>query len=267
VNDIEVAKQAVEHGMTAIVIKSHLESTVGRSIIASQSVKGTKVFGAIVLNYQFGFNPFAVKSAISLGAKVIWMPTIHSRNEMRNIDRSSMVGAHIPTDKPGLSVLDDRGNVLREVEDILHLIAKSDSVLATGHLAVSEQKKLIQKARDAGVKRIIVTHPMIVNPFSHEFSAYTLEDYREVAGMGVLFEHLYGTMIPRNIPVKAAAEIIKEIGAKHFILGTDGGAASGRLTPVEMLARFVQGMIDCGISERDIRTMITDNPASLLGLK
>ena len=67
--------------------------------------------------------------------------------------------------------------------EILQIIAKFDVVLATGHLSVSEQKKLIQKAMDTGIKRILVLHPMIVDPFSHKFASYTLDDYREVAEM------------------------------------------------------------------------------------
>lgn len=74
-NDIEAAKSAIKEKMRAIVIKSHLEPTSGRACVAHQST-GFTVLGGVCLNHSIGgINLEAVKTAASLGGKVIWLPT------------------------------------------------------------------------------------------------------------------------------------------------------------------------------------------------
>lgn len=76
VNDLELAEQAKQAGMRAIVLKAHEESTVSRAKLVSKVVEGIEVYGSLVLNeYVGGLNPYAVDMAIQQGAKLIWMPT------------------------------------------------------------------------------------------------------------------------------------------------------------------------------------------------
>jgi Family of unknown function (DUF6282) len=54
VNDRELAEQARNRGMRAVVLKAHEESTVSRAKIANDGVEGISIFGSIVLNMYVG---------------------------------------------------------------------------------------------------------------------------------------------------------------------------------------------------------------------
>lgn len=261
VNDIEAAGTAASAGMKAIVIKNHRESTVGRAKIVSEIHKDIQVFGGIVLNHQFGINPIAVRMALDLGGKIVWMPTIDAWNYLRN-PTIEMFRPYLITNKPGLRVLDEEGHLLIEVEEILRLIAKADAILATGHLSIEEQKVLIQKAREIGVRKILVQHPTI------EFLNFSLDDMKELVNMGAFLEHDYVVRTPLvKSPVGAGelAKMIAETDPKHCVLATDGGAKMNP-TPFGMISKFVDELNENGMDRREIATMVSDNPGRLLGL-
>ena len=60
---------------------------------------------------------------------------------------------------PAIAVLDEAGALLPEVHSVLKVIAKHDMVLATGHLSEREIIAVVDASADAGVRRIVVTHP------------------------------------------------------------------------------------------------------------
>src|SRR5439155_2748984 len=105
-DDIELAREAARAGLGAILIKSHQNSTVERAYLVSKVVPGVKVFGGLVLNETVGgFNLAAVRLALALGAKQIWMPTRSARNHRRHHGESG-----------GLTVLDADGRLLPVVD-------------------------------------------------------------------------------------------------------------------------------------------------------
>jgi hypothetical protein len=75
--DLELAARARDAGMRAIVLKSHVESTVGRAASVAAAT-GLEVHGGLVLNAfaSGGVDPEAVELSLQLGARVIWMPTV-----------------------------------------------------------------------------------------------------------------------------------------------------------------------------------------------
>src|SRR5439155_7550153 len=80
-DDIDLAREAARAGLGAVLIKSHQNSTVERAWLVSKVVPGIQVFGGLVLNETVGgLNPSAVRLALALGAKQIWMPTRPARN-------------------------------------------------------------------------------------------------------------------------------------------------------------------------------------------
>ena len=83
-NDVELALSAKENGMRAILIKNHYFETASRAQVASE-VADFKVFGGIALNLtNGGLNKHAVRMALKLGAKQVWMPTVHSQYFVQN---------------------------------------------------------------------------------------------------------------------------------------------------------------------------------------
>src|SRR6266508_3906304 len=76
-DDLEVARQAAQRGMRAILLKSHWTLTADRAYLVEKVVSGIRVFGGLALNQSVGgFNPAAVEVALKMGAAQIWMPTL-----------------------------------------------------------------------------------------------------------------------------------------------------------------------------------------------
>src|SRR5262245_61007107 len=148
-DDIELAREAARAGMGAVLIKSHQNSTVERAWLVSKVVPGIRVFGGLVLNETVGgFNPAAVRLALTLGAKQIWMPTRSALNHRRHHGQTG-----------GLTVFAADGTLLPAVEEILDAVAETDCILGTGHLSPEEVAVLVRQARAAGIQKFLVTHP------------------------------------------------------------------------------------------------------------
>lgn len=261
-NDVEAAQQAKNAGMKAIVIKNHITMTADRAQLASM-LTDFAVFGGIVLNYSVGgLNRHAVEMAIGFGAKEIWMPTINAENYMKKPTISQFTKV-LPKGLKGISILDNNKELVPDVEPILSLIAEHDLILATGHISVEEGKALVEKARDIGVKKILITHPHI------DFINYPIEDMKQLVNDGAILEHCYDVITPHMahpVPSSTIASAIKTVGAEHCIMSSDGGQKQNP-PPTEMLRLFIQEMLKHGLTEREIRVMVRENPAKILGMK
>lgn len=263
VSDIEAAKQARDAGMAAILIKSHVTTTADRAKVATE-VTGFPVYGGVALNLSVGgINPHAVEMAIRMGAKEVWMPTIHSEAYLACSGHVPMFKQVLRPGLRGLSVLDGDGNILPEVDEVLDLVAKSDVALATGHLSVRESMKLVERAKEMKVKTIVVTHPLAT------FVNFTVRDMLEILEKGAtMLEHNINDTTPQIAhpiePVKIA-EAIKAVGAERCIMATDGGQVINP-PPVDMMKKFIQLMLSFEVSEDEIRVMVTENPKRVLGL-
>jgi hypothetical protein len=144
-NDLDLAREAERAGMGAILIKSHQNSTVERAWLVSKVVTGIKVFGGLVLNETVGgLNVAAVKLALAMGAKEIWMPT-----------RSALNHRLFHGESGGITVLDAGGGLVPAAQAILETVAQTDCILSTGHLSPREAVVLIHQARQCGVRKVL----------------------------------------------------------------------------------------------------------------
>jgi len=263
VNDIEVAKQAKRAGMRAVLIKSHATITADRAQIA-QAVTGVPVFGGVALNWHGGgLNKYAVECAAKLGARQVWMPTTHAANYLKYADHVPMFAKAMPKDVKGISIFNGNGGFLPEITSILEVIAKSNMILATGHLSPAEGIALIREAKKAGVAKIVVTHP------AARFVNYSVAEMREALDAGANFlEHVFHDCTPQvsdPIPASALGDVIKATGPEHCIMSTDSGQVVNP-PPVKVMTRYIQEMLDYGFSEAEIRKMTAANPAEILGI-
>ncbi len=257
-NDFELVDAANRINARAIVIKSHHGSTVERACLSNLYNKdkyknNLTIFGGIVLNYEVGgLNPKAVEYALKLGAKIVWLPTIDARNEY--IKRGKI---------GGISPLNDKGEVKEELIEIFDLIAKYNAILATGHISYEETLKVVEKAREHNVKKIVITHPeyWIVNE-SIEEQKYLVEKYN------VLLEKVYIQPLKDGHWVdnmKTDLEAIKAIGYKHIMIATDSGYYKNDPWEV-MLDKYVTYLLNNGIPKEEIKYMTRVNQAKLLDL-
>ena len=256
-------------GMAGFVIKSHIWPTTGEAYLLNRIDGEAKAFGSITLNYPVGgICPLAVQIAAESGAKVVFMPTWCSKNDIQKgahyTDRMRPFISTIDEwmrDKPGLTVLGDDGEIIPEVHTIIELCKRYDLVLGTGHLSIDESLKLCEAASAAGVK-FVLTHPL-----NSPLIAAAPEQMMEIAGMGGYIENVFIGCMPMHEGIKPRriAEVIELVGAAHCIMSSDAIEAWNPKPP-EVLRMFIASMLALGVSEEDVYTMTHTNPGRLLGI-
>jgi len=249
IDDVGAARQAAEAGMAGILLKSHYGFTCDRAQIAEKVVPNIKIYGALTLNESIGgLNVAAVETALRLGAREIFMPTISAANHLRSRKK-----------KGGISILDEDGSLVPAMKEILNLINEHNAILGTGHLSKREIKILVGAAKKQGLKKIVVTHPEL--PLVN----LSLDEQYHLSGNGVYFERCYASTFPLsgNVPLEQIARDIKEIGASSTLLTTDFGRADYPL-PVKGLQTFVANLKKVGIEEKEIELMTKENPRRLI---
>ncbi|HBK26555.1 MAG TPA: hypothetical protein DDY90_07570 [Clostridiales bacterium] len=258
-NDLELTAAAVHAGARAIVIKGHHCPTVARAALCnaySRAVFDSNAFvmyGGLVLNYEAGgLNPRAVQTALEMGARVIWLPTVDAENDCRKHGKSG-----------GIRMTDDRGVPFPELRRIFSLIKKYDAVLATGHISPEEIRCVVDSARNIGVQKIVITHP------EYWVVDMNLEGQGElVADYSVILERCFMQPLKNGRWVSNAErnlEAIRKLGAQSTILSTDCG---NPVTPPweESMRQYLQFMADHDIGPEELRSMTQTTPARLLGL-
>jgi len=262
-NDVELALTAKQEGMRAILIKSHVTMTADRAEIASQQAD-FPVFGGIALNLPVGgLNIHAVDAALKLGAKEVWLPTMHASHYVDQKDHVPTLAHKIKDDIKGIYLLNEDGTLKEELYPIFERMAEYDVALGTGHITIKESKAVVREAARVGVKKIVVTHPLA------SFVNYTDEDMREVLDSGAMFlEHVFNDVtrqVAHPITQKRIADAIRAIGAKYIVMSTDSGQWLNPI-PAQSMGIYIKDMLDLGISEEEIRMMVSTNPAHMLGL-
>lgn len=261
--DIEVAQQAKAANMKAVLIKSHVTCTADRAQIASK-VADFPVFGGIALNYPVGgINPAAVDTAFRLGAKEVWMPTIHAAHYLTDFGHAPLFSKVLHAGIKGIGLLNNDGTLKQEVLEVVELIAQNDGILGTGHISPKEAMALVPAAKKMGVRKIMITHPL--SPLLD----YSVADLREMLSRGAtMLEHnLNDTTQSLQHPISPAkiADAIKAVGAATVVMSTDTGQMHNP-APVAAMEIFIGKMLDLGISRQDIAVMTADNPAKMLGI-
>ena len=240
-DDFELMEAGIRVGARAIVIKTHQGTTVDRAFLCNrhneivhQGDNDFTMFGSVTMNRQMGgINPWAVESGLKLGAKVIWLPTQSARNNMikQNQDPDGCV------------------DVIRDKKVVPELL----SIF-----------KLVKAARNAGVKKLVVTHP------EWWMVGMSLEDQvRIVKDYDVILEHCFaqpmgGGKYKSNLPMNL--EAVKACGYKNVMVSTDGGQVENPNWEIA-LEQYMQYLFDHGVGEEELRYMTHDIQAGLLGIE
>ena len=250
-----IARLARERGLRGVVLKNHFTETAGLAeLVRTYATPGFEVFGAVTLDLPVGgLNPQAVRYMIDVAGhrgRIVWMPTHDSEHEVRYNKET----------RPFVAV-SRNGRLVPAVGEIIALIAAHDLTLATGHVDPAEALQIVRAARAAGVKRLIVTHPL----FSPQYTWMSIEQLRVAADLGAYLEITGNSIVrdPDAAPRVLAA--IKAIGARHFFVSTDSGLVGTPNVP-DTLALVAKRFRDAGISEADLSLMFRENPAFLVNL-
>jgi hypothetical protein len=265
VDHIQAVEQASEAGMRAVVFKDHYYATgpIAEMLNARFPQLKVQAIGSIVLNNAVGgFNVHAVESALMVGARIVWSPTVSAANHLRAGHRKRLLPTKEKMRDPiALSPIDNRGRVMDEVKEVLDAVAQYDAVFSAGHLHISEVWPLFDEAKKRGVKRLLVNHPTYI-------LGGNTGDIKELVGMGAMIEHSICMLIDCPSKKYAPAELktfIDAAGVDHTFFGSDLGQAKNP-SPVTGFRTIIGILLDLGYSHEDISKMVGSNGASLVGL-
>ena len=254
-------------GFRALLYKDHYYLGVPHAVIIEKLFpdSGVRLFSGLVLNNSNGgINPHAVDHAASIGAKIIWMPTVSAENHIAQL---SGQGKTFPKTKRKmldpipLSALDANGEISDAAKACLDIIADADIILAGGHLPVRELHLLFDEARRRGVKKMLVNHPTYI-------VGCTDEDIRSLVAAGVYMEHSIGMFAngkAKKLDASDLAHLIEVAGVDRTILSSDLGLLDNP-RPVEGFRQIVRMLLDLQFAAADIRQLISINAAGLLDL-
>jgi hypothetical protein len=258
VTALEAAQEAAAAGHAAVVLKSHDYPTAPLATLVDGLVPGIRVFGGICCDRELGgVNPAAVEVSLRLGAKIVWLPTLSSRQDVRN-----GVAAQLGIPGPGLTVIDeDTGALLPETRQVMDLVAEHDAILATGHISAEEHLAVAKAFADRG--RLLVTHAREdrAGPNLTEDQCVALADLG--AAIELCAMTCIGALASR--PVADLAACARAVGPERCTLATDYGQAVNP-HPAAGLQGFADALLAEGLTGAQIRTMACTNPSRLLGL-
>lgn len=262
---LEQVEAAARAGMRGVLFKDHHYSVSPMMALLERVAgdTGVHMFGSVVLNNAVGgLNPYAVDFNVKMGAKLVYMPTAHAANHIRNTHRNARLASNVQLRQPyGITVIDQTGELLDQVKQILDIIAEHDVILSSGHLHIAEVWTLFEEAKQRGVKKLLVNHP-----------AYglhcTYEDVAELAKMGAVIEQSACLFVDSRFNVFPPEELKAQVdaaGVASSSMGSDLGQVDNP-SPVDGMRQIIALLLALGFSDEEVGVMVRDNPARLVGL-
>jgi hypothetical protein len=258
---VDAAREAADSGYAALVLKSHTFPSVSVAESIDKTEPRLRVFGGICTDHPIGgLNVYAVESALALGAKIVWLPTLDSVTDFKHRPASPRHTRLGP-----VKVVDDAGSPLPAVREIAELVGQADAILATGHISAGEHYATVKAF--AQHCHVLVTHAGEELAGPH----LTPAQAAELAALGATIE-LTAMMCqpvrqsPGHTPMQILA-LIRAVGPSRCVLSSDYGWSATRVPhPVPGLRDFLESLWEQGLGEGDLHTMVSANPARLLRL-
>ena len=266
VDAADMLKEAVVAGYRGFLVKDHyFPSCMGVKMVQEHcDARGVEIYSSMALNNSMGlFNLMALDAAINMGAKIIYFPTVSSKNHIDHHKGNFVGSGKMSVPETPVVYVDENGVMDPAAVECLKLIAEKDVVLGTGHGTAWEIDHLVEKALEVGVKRILVNHPQF-----HIGASY--EQMTKWAKLGAYIEmnvcvFTSGSKLG-SLDDQVIADMLKAVPLEQMILDSDMGQ-NGNGSPVEGMYRFIRLLMDkFGLSEEDINLIAKTNPAKLLGV-
>lgn len=253
--------------LAGAVAKNHCYPTV----FATAAVPRTDfllVPGLVLNNFVGGLNPDAVYATALLagGPFVVWLPTTHARQFLESstyeiapewVADKSITLRRSSTVSP--VEVTQNGKLTAAARRTIRAVATAGAVLATGHIAWQEAELVAAYARRAGVRSVIVTHPI------YQHIGMPLAAQQRLAAAGCFMEQCYSMYKLDGIPIQNIAAEIRAVGAEQVVLSSDVGQAFS-VPPDEALTEFAKLLLAEGITLAELRTMLVANPRRILGI-
>jgi len=276
------AEALVEEGRRAgfgAVMKNHFQPTTSWVSQAVRPDDKVKFAGAVVLNASVGgVDEDGVRAAMSgwkqdvrapdpqRGGAVVWLPTLSAEAHLNLYNRREMpevwgvkgkYSRYVPIGC-GFRLDEKDEKVMAGVERMLKAVAENDLVLATGHLNATETVALIRRAHAAGIRRILMTHPLfqatnqevdVLVRMWREYGAYS-----ELAFINIAMDHL---------TYEQYVEVVEAVGPEGVVLTTDLGQVMNT-DVADGWRQYMPALKQRGVSEDDITRMSVLNPHRVL---
>lgn len=256
---MEAVEDASNAGFRALVVKTHHDNSAPMIEVlktAGLNDFGVLVLGGVPLNWYTGnVSPYVVENALYSGAKIVWLPTISSRAHMAKDHPPGSVFANpVLKEGPPNRVTDDDGNPTQDVRDVFALIAQYDAILNFGHLSADEIDDVMPAAIEAGVQRMIVSHPPLLEGGSPERAA-------NWARKGAKIEHVAGSM--RRMELAELQAYVDATGLENTFLSSDYGQMNNPV-PVTGFRETARRLLDGGWTEEQVRRFIAGTAGELI---
>jgi len=269
---VEAAEECCRAGMLGIGVKDHHVSTALGAYFANKYMhryggNPFTVYGSICLNNAVGFNPRAVDAALKLGAKIVYLPTVAAPAHIKLLSPKSGDSHFIPQkikakQEEPMPILDDNGELLPAVAEIIDVIKESDALLATGHIDYDEAIAVVKYAKKIGLEKVSLTH------LSH-FTTRDLKALDKIVDIGGIVEVNLCLLTPETpegcrLTKDEFIEQIRHFGVERCSFCSDAGSVVVP-RPVDHLSEGIGMLIDYGFTDDEIRTMASVNPKKLIG--
>jgi len=215
-----------------------------------------------------------VREMIDSGVVAVWLPVFTHANTLnvvgtyrRFVERGGNTAGWVgpltwdAALKVGHYNLDEKGELIGEVREIVRICADEGAALFFGHATHREIYKLAEEADKAGLERAVIDHPF--SPFIN----LSVDQMKELSKVGILFNFTYDELSPLlGVDPQLMYNAIREVGPEHFTLSSDAGEP---LFPdsVESM-RLVRAYMEAfGLTEDELYTVCTRNPARVVDLK
>ncbi|MBU2643805.1 hypothetical protein KKI24_03795 [bacterium] len=280
-NAATLAEEARREGF-GVVMKNHFQPTTGMVSMVRRNDDAIPLVGSVALNLGCGgLDKHGIRSALSgwktdLAASapdserfVVWMPTVCAESHLKKFNRRD-IDLNWGVDPEftefldfgeGLEIADETGAAKPGLLRALRAVADRDLVLASGHLSSGETVRLVREAYEAGVRRMILTHPLWPGI---QLGLDELIDLHKTYGT---YSELCFTNLAMHgiddLTIDDYMEVIRAIGPEGIILSSDCGQT---FTPpvAECLRTFIGMLVTAGVSENDIVQMTVMNSNKLL---
>jgi hypothetical protein len=262
---------AEEEGkLKGIVLKSHSFPTI--QLINGIKDAGLKLFGSVTLNWFVGgLNPNAVyaSAVMSKLPLFVWLPTLHAENFLAKSESEYEIPPDWSKDPnfvcrkkdevEGIRVVDQENRLMERVEKVLQAAKRMECILCTGHISWEEAQKVAERVLELEIPAII-THPI------SKHINMPVEVQKALAEDGVYIEHCFITYHDGLYRIEDFVQQIKAVGARRCILTSDAGQI-GNPGSSESLMKFIELLLQHGITKNEIKKMVVKNPRDILGVE
>jgi hypothetical protein len=274
----DLAREARREGI-GVVMKNHFQSTTGFASMLAREDPSVPLIGSVVLNLACGgIDEHGIRAALSGWKRdvtardpdadrfVVWMPTVCAEGHLRVMGRYDLPPewgikeehARYFEEGEGLTIVGHGGEPIAGLGRVFKAVADLDLVLASGHLDRTETKLFARLAHEAGLRRVVLTHPLFQ---ATELEPDELKDlWRDY---GAYTELAFVNMAMDKLTARQYADVIRAVGAEGCILSSDLGQPFS--PPVGDGWRLYLDLLRGeGISEDEIVRMAVVNPRALL---